>query len=1129
MVVLQRSAPAPVVERVLDAEQVAAVAARGRLLRVLGAPGSGKTLVAMELIRARVRSGETSADRCVLLTSGRRAAARLRSELTALLAGTSTVPLARTMQSFGFGVLVVAAALRGEPRPRLLSGPEQDVIIAELLRGHRMDGRGPGWPDRFGLALGTRGFRQELRDLFMRTVELGLGPEQLAALGRELGRPEWVAGARVLEEYDGVTALGSPGAHDPAWLLGAAATRIRHDAEVAARVAGALDLVVVDDAQELTPAGLRLLESLLEVNGGLSLVLLGDPDAATQTFRGADPRIIGHRWSELGEGRTLLLRTDHRCARPIRAVADRVTGHIGVLGEIGHRCPRPRRGRAGFVGGELAASGGSGSAADPGALVEVHQVRTVAQEAEFIAARLRRAHLLEGRDWSELAVIVRGRARTATVRRALVASGVPVVADSTETPVRDEAAVIPLLDLLAIVVALEAGRVDRCEPQVAVDVLTSRVGGVDAVTLRRLRRSLRAAELAGGGSRSSDELLASCLAAPGLLVNIGDEAASARRVAGMISAGRRALRAGFSADGVLWAIWDAASLAEAWRRQALAGGTAGARADRDLDAVVALFDTVTRFVDRLPRAGVGAFLDHVRGQDVPGDTLAPRAAYGAAVEVLTPQAAAGREWELVVVAGVQEGVWPDLRLRGSLLGSSELVDLVTGRASTLHAGSGGGSWVGDRSLMRGEGHGLDRRFDPVAGGDSVAGADPVAGVGPAGGVNPTAGVFRRINRREATAAIRFDETRLFHVAVTRARTQLVVTAVRSDDEQPSPYLDVVDPLADGAERAFSTVQHPMTLAALVGELRREVVADDASVRGSAVTSLARLAASRVPGADPSQWWSLIGQSDDRLRRPEGALVQVSPSAIDSFQTCPLRWMLVQSGGDGPPIGAASIGTLVHEIAAEHEGQSEEELRTALAASWPRLGFRQGWISDRQRGRAELMLTRLARWFADSAAVGWRRLAAEQSMRATLGRVQISATLDRIEVGPSGELRVIDYKTGRSKPREADLRRHPQLGAYQVVLEEADENGRPPGIPAGARVAGAALVHLGRAAGATGRPSVQVQSALADDPDDPRWAHQLVAEVGERMAATEFAATPGDHCRICPVRTSCPAQPEGQWI
>ena len=38
-----------------------------------------------------------------------------------------------------------------------------------------------------------------------------------------------------------------------------------------------------------------------------------------------------------------------------------------------------------------------------------------------------------------------------------------------------------------------------------------------------------------------------------------------------------------------------------------------------------------------------------------------------AVRLMTAHRAKGLEWRLVVIAGVQEGVWPDLRRRGSLL------------------------------------------------------------------------------------------------------------------------------------------------------------------------------------------------------------------------------------------------------------------------------------------------------------------------------------------------------------------------------------------------------------------------------------------------------------------------------
>ena len=52
------------------------------------------------------------------------------------------------------------------------------------------------------------------------------------------------------------------------------------------------------------------------------------------------------------------------------------------------------------------------------------------------------------------------------------------------------------------------------------------------------------------------------------------------------------------------------------------------------------------------------------------------------MRVLTAHASKGLEWRLVVVPGVQEGVWPDLRLRGSLLGADALDDAVAGRDRT---------------------------------------------------------------------------------------------------------------------------------------------------------------------------------------------------------------------------------------------------------------------------------------------------------------------------------------------------------------------------------------------------------------------------------------------------------------
>jgi superfamily I DNA/RNA helicase/RecB family exonuclease len=1031
MLVLTRPDQAASAASRLDPAQRAAVGTDATVVRVLGAPGTGKSTVAVERVVRAVHAG-ASADACLLLAPTRRAAARLRDVVTARLGGTTATPLARSHQSFGFGLLREAAALAGAPAPRLLSGPEQDVVLRELLAGHAVgDTAAPPWPESVRLALTTRGFRGELRDLLMRAVELGLEPHDLARLGSEHGRPEWVAGAEVLREYDEVTALSAPGAYDPAWILGAAADLLEDDPAALDRLRARLRLVVVDDAQELTPAGLRLLDVATR-GSGAPLVLTGDPDAATQTFRGADPRLFVTAWPG---AETHVLRTGHRCRGAVAGAAARVAEHVGVVGGTGHRSPAP--------------TGEDG-------LVEAHLLRTGAQEAAFVAGLLREAHLLRGVPWSRMAVVVRGGGRTATLRRVLRAAGVPVDAASAELPVRDEAAVRPFLALLACALDVVGGA-EELDPAVVVDVLGSPLGGADAVGLRRLRRALRRLELHDGGGRPSDVLLAEAVLGPAALERIGPEAAPARRVHRVLATGVRALRDGESTEDVLWAMWGASGLAEPWREAALAGGPAGARADRDLDAVLGLFDAAARFVDRLPASRPVDFLEHLLGQDVAGDTLAARAAPGESVALLTPAAAAGLEWDLVVVSGVQDGVWPDLRLRGSLLGSTDLVDVVTAR-------------------------------------------DP--------------------SPRAARAQVRHDETRLFHVAVTRATTRVVVTAVRSEDDQPSPYLDVVAPCSD--TRPFTDVPRPLTLPGLVGELRRSVLHPEPAVRGDAVATLARLARAGIPGADPSQWWALRGTTDERPRRDPDAAVRVSPSMIDRFGQCPLQWALRAAGGEGPSVGAQDIGTLVHEVAHDLGDVDATAYAGELERRWGRLGLPPGWLSRRELARAVAMTERLATYHREASARGWRRAASEERMRVTLGRAVVSGTVDRVEVDTEGRVRIVDLKTGSRKPSGAELARHGQLGAYQLAVEAGAF------VAHGTGSGGAALLQLGAAANKG--TTLQEQVPLADDPDDPQWARDLLDRTAEGMAGAVFPATPSrELCGVCQVKDSCPAQPEGRRL
>ncbi|MFG2101979.1 ATP-dependent helicase [Micromonospora echinaurantiaca] len=1079
---------------------------------VLGGPGTGKTSTLVEAVAARVAEG-VDPERILVLTFGRRGATDLRHRIEARVArGGPRVlrePLVRTFPAYAFGLLRRAAAERGEPSPRLLTGPEQDLIIRELLDvvGEEPDDDPVGWPEDLRPALRTRAFAAQLRDLLMRAAERGVGPVELARLGEKLGRADWPAAARFLREYVAVLALRDVSnrgsiAYDPAELVRAATGMLLDDEELLAAERRRLAHVYVDELADTDPAQLDLLAAV--AGGGKPLVAFADPDSSTYAFRGADPAGVTtfpHRFRTASgaPAAQVVLSTSYRAGPRLLSASARLARRL--RGPAAHRRLRPLPDAA------------------PGS-VEVHTFRSATSEAAWLAHALRAAHLLDGVPWSEMAVLVRSTARQLpSLQRALHAAGVPTVVHGEDLPLHLQPAVAPLLLLLRC--ALEPERLDE---EAAVALLHSPLGGADPLAERRLRQGLRALALAAGDRRPSGELIVEALRDPAELAGIERRwAEPAQTVAGLLAVAREAAaRPGATAEEVLWAVWRASGLAELWssaigRGAAAPGEGDVARrrraeaADRDLDAVMVLFDAAARFTDRLPGARTEVFLDHVLGQDLPADTLAPTADRGDAVRLLTAHAAKGLEWDLVAVAGVQEGVWPDLRLRGSLLGSERLVDVLAGRA----------------------------------GGGSVA---TLVG---------------------QTSALLDEERRLFHVAVTRARRRLLVSAVASaavggDDheEQPSRFLYELGPTdppdgghptdgpaptpddggpdddAPGPGRSTSDagedrprtlpVSRPpraLTLPALVAELRTAVSDPDLPYarRRAAAAELARLAAAGVSGAHPDDWWGLRPLSDDRPLVDDGEPVRVTPSAMESALRCSLRWLLERHGGSAPASAAQGVGNLVHAAAmlAEDASADRGALLDYVAARFDAIELAARWMAGPERARAEAMVDKLLRWLAANPR---RLLAIEHEFAVRLDDphrpVQLTGRVDRLEVDADGRLVVVDLKTGKSTAvTAADLAEHPQLGAYQAAVEAGAfaEFGDSSG--------GAALVQLG-----TGAKDAKEQSQPpAGEGPEAGWATALVRRTADTMAAATFAAVANSKCRVCPVRTSCPVSGQGRQV
>ncbi|WP_433223700.1 ATP-dependent helicase [Dactylosporangium sp. CS-047395] len=1005
-------------------------------LLVVGGPGSGKTSTLVEAVAQRVVDGEDP-ESILVLTFGRRGAVRLRDRIEGRLGRSSGLrttaePMVRTFHGYAFGLLRRAAVERGETSPRLLTGPEQDLVIRELLQ----ESAAP-WPEALRSALNTRAFATELRDLLLRAVERGVSPEGLKELARVHRRPDWDAAAAFFREYLQVLALrdatgrGSV-AYDYAELVRAAGSMLADDANLLESERRRVRYVYVDELHDTDPAQVELLE--LVAGNGKHLVGFADPDSSTFAFRGADPAIVSDFELRFPGAVQVTLPHSQRLGEGLLAPVKRVA--VRLRGPARHRAMRPTR--------------------DSGA-VETRTFASETSEAAFIAHRLREAHLLRDVPWSRMAVVVRSTARQlAPLQRALHTAGVPTTTESEDLPLHLQPAIAPLLLLLRC--ALDGARLDE---DAAVALLHSPLGGADPLAERRLRQGLRALALAAGDRRPSGILLLAALRDPAELAMIERRwATPARAVAGLLQQARdAAARPGATAEEVLWAVWHASGLADRWSALSARGGHRGAAADRDLDAVVTLFDAAARFTDRLPGAGTDVFLDHVEGQDLPADNLAPSADRGDAVRILTAHAAKGLEWDVVAVAGVQEGVWPDLRLRGSVLGSELLVEVLAGRSMET---------IGRLSAL------LD------------------------------------------------EERRLFYVAVTRAREHVLVTAVASGDgeEQPSRFLTELS--IDDEQPAFEAPR-ALTLPTLVAELRVALVDPDAPEprRRSAAALLAKLAQREVPGADPDSWWGLPVLSDERPLVDPGEPVQVTPSTVESVERCSLRWLLERHGGALTPSPEQSIGNLVHAAAmlASDASADRAQLVAYVADRFDAIELSARWLAGRERERAETMLDKLIGWLAGNP----RRLVAiEQDFLVELADpeapVEIKGRVDRLELDEQGRLVVVDLKTGKSIPANANLAEHPQLAAYQAAIElGAFEESTVAG--------GASLVQLG---GETNTAREQVQPPLGEA-DDPNWAQALVRRTAQTMAASTFSAVINNKCRVCPVRTSCPVSGKGRHV
>lgn len=1049
----------------LDASQEAAVSAAlarsaGGLapgtLSIIGAPGSGKTTVLAHIARAALREGNIA-----VITQDRRAAARLQHLLT-LAAGVRPENLeVRTLSAFAYAIVQRYAQALGREKPELISGPDEDRIVREILSDEYSGIQFPDFVTEDVRDL--PGLRQELRNLITRARELGLDAGQLEAWAENRSVPElqaqmWHLAGALMRRYDEVRTLGdalagsaaSPDRLDHSQLVGAA-THMLADWEEHLAAAGRTvpvprprwAMVLVDDAQNAPRSMLPLLGVMRDQ--GTRIIVAGDPDSAVQGFRGGVHSLPGDLAYPAPRGLDadlVYLNVRHRGGSVLISQAQRIEQALPVGGGVhSHRGAGP----------ELSDHGSGGDAVtDPwNDALRGASFAHMEEEIAYVASYLEEVHLRTGTPYAQMAVFTRARSEHGRIRDALVRRGIPVAPQASDEPLHREPAVAALFDLLRA--AFTSGPHAFATPE-GVDIpalLASPMIGMDPLEIKRVGRWLRAQALLSGQRGSEAELLTGAVLGCG-----GPTAAELEPLRALLAHIREAGEAcAMQAEEVLWAAWEGAGKSEEWQQLALGHGPDADRANRNLDAVISLFRVAQRMADRDPAVTVDTLLEEVSSQELPEDSIARGGAQADSVSLLTPAGAQGREWDHIVLMHVVDGVWPNPRPRDALTGTGLLSELVTGR------------------------------FTGGASSAAAAGADGSASAGTAvsGGSAATTGSAASGGAvyRDSTAAVIADELRQLHFAVTRSRRSLLLTTTDSMGDTPSRFFpllgfDISENSAGasvsagagaGAGAGGSGSNLPRTVRSLsdprwgmtlplgrrplvaqpippallsseetVGVLRRALRAGGES-SDFAQAALEKMRSAGFNAADPHTWM------DELTTSTEAAVpgpVYVSPSAVESLLACPLDGFCSSVGlRSEEGTESASIGTLVHRIAEEFaEEPNQEQMHARLVELWPeKLSETPTHYDKLLFDQASDMVDNLYIYFdshRDDTLLGVERRISRELPGTP--PVRVSGSIDRL-VNRGEGARVIDLKTGKYKPSEAQAEDHAQLQVYQWALSE----------------------------------------------------------------------------------------------
>jgi RecB family exonuclease len=372
----------------------------------------------------------------------------------------------------------------------------------------------------------------------------------------------------------------------------------------------------------------------------------------------------------------------------------------------------------------------------------------------------------------------------------------------------------------------------------------------------------------------------------------------------------------------------------------------------------------------------------------------------------------------------------------------------------------------------------------------------------------------------ASAGLLDDERRLLYVALSRAKSRLLITAFAEEDSEPSRYFEELFEFLRGhsSDKFFSEPQRQITTQALVATLRRRAMeSSNPDETHFAVTLLKKLSETGINSADPTTWLGSRTLSSDQSVVGPDDLVYVSPSGLASFSDCGLKWFLERSGAKDADSAAQLLGVSIHFIASQVFSNLDltfEEAKVQLTEAWPIVDQNIGWFKEEQLTEALRMLERFFQWHQ---ANNRELVFVEENFEASFGRAVLKGSVDRLERDPeTGAYFVVDLKTGTPMTAK-EAEENQQLSAYQLgVVAGGFAN-----LPSNPVIDGAGLLYLSK--------TTTKNETINQPPVDPIKIEAELRVAADEMAAATFTAIINKRCRTCEVRALCPLQSEGRSV